>query len=75
MKNLSFKIGSVSCLLQISQDQETEFCNQTTFEMTPNAQIWPRSLNTMMGGKANGIYLVVADMGSMDGSGLDFIGS
>ncbi len=29
----------------------------------------------MMGGKANGIYLVVADMGSMDGSGLDFIGS
>ncbi|KAK0488168.1 hypothetical protein EDD18DRAFT_1359855 [Armillaria luteobubalina] len=37
----------------------------TTFEMTPNAQIWPRSLNAMMGGKTDGIYLVVADMDDM----------
>lgn len=29
----------------------------------------------MMGGKADGIYLVVADMGDMGGSGLEFIGS
>lgn len=45
----------------------------TTFELTPNAQIWPRALNSMLGGDADGIYLIVADMGSPSGQGLDFI--
>jgi hypothetical protein len=45
----------------------------TTFEFTPNAQIWPRSLNTLIGGSASGIYLVVNDIGTPTGSGLDFI--
>ncbi|KAI0081056.1 acid protease [Panus rudis PR-1116 ss-1] len=45
----------------------------TTFELTPNAQIFPRSLNTAIGGKASDIYLIVADIGSPSGSGLDFI--
>jgi saccharopepsin len=31
-------------------------------ELTPNAQIWPRALNTAIGGKAGSIYLVVADV-------------
>ncbi|KAK7048641.1 acid protease [Favolaschia claudopus] len=44
-----------------------------TLELTPNAQIWPRSLNSTLGGQANKIYLIVADMGSNSGSGLDFI--
>ncbi|KAJ6611900.1 aspartic peptidase domain-containing protein [Mycena sp. CBHHK59/15] len=43
------------------------------FEFTANAQIWPRSLNTLIGGIANQIYLVVADLGSSSGSGLDFM--
>ncbi|KAI0059467.1 family A1 protease [Artomyces pyxidatus] len=44
-----------------------------SFTLTPNAQIWPRSLNTAIGGNANSIYLVVNDIGSNSGEGLDFI--
>lgn len=68
---------------------------QTTYELTRNAQIWPRSvryrtccqpsdadsgwdilhsqLNTAIGGDADAIYLVIADIGSPSGSGVDFI--
>ncbi|KAF9061456.1 acid protease [Rhodocollybia butyracea] len=45
----------------------------TTFEFTPNAQIWPRSMNTVLGGNDDSIYLIVADLGTNSGSGLDFI--
>jgi len=45
----------------------------TTFELTANAQIWPRALNSTLGAPEGGIYLIVADMGSMSGTGLDFI--
>ncbi|KAJ7161290.1 aspartic peptidase A1 [Mycena crocata] len=44
-----------------------------TYALTPNAQIWPRSLNTAIGGSASSIYLVVADWGANSGQGLDFI--
>ncbi|KAJ3810531.1 family A1 protease [Lentinula aff. lateritia] len=44
----------------------------TEFSLTPNAQIWPRSLNTDIGGRASSIYLVVADLGA-DEAGFDFI--
>ncbi|GAW07537.1 family A1 protease [Lentinula edodes] len=44
----------------------------TEFSLTPNAQIWPRSLNTDIGGSASSIYLVVADLGA-DEAGFDFI--
>ncbi|KAJ3927519.1 MAG: aspartic peptidase domain-containing protein [Lentinula lateritia] len=44
----------------------------TEFSLTPNAQIWPRSLNTAIGGSASSIYLVVADLGA-DEAGFDFI--
>lgn len=43
------------------------------YELTANAQIWPRSLNSQLGGKEGQIYLVVSDLGSDSGSGLDFI--
>ncbi|KIK69780.1 hypothetical protein GYMLUDRAFT_34177 [Collybiopsis luxurians FD-317 M1] len=45
----------------------------TSFEFTANAQIWPRSLNSTLGGDSDSIYLVVSDLGSNSGSGLDFI--
>ena len=45
----------------------------TTFELTPNAQIWPRALNSTIGGEEGRIYLVAADLGSESGQGLDFI--
>jgi len=41
--------------------------------MTPNAQIWPRNLNATLGGDANKIYCIVADLGNNSGTGLDFI--
>jgi len=45
----------------------------TTFEFTANAQIWPRSMNSALGGEEGSIYLIVADIGNNSGSGLDFI--
>lgn len=45
----------------------------TTYELVPNAQIWPRSLNEQIGGAANGIYLVITDIGTPSGHGLDFM--
>ncbi|KAG2101065.1 acid protease, partial [Suillus discolor] len=44
-----------------------------TYEFTPNAQIWPRGLNSTLGGKEGQIYLIASDLGSNVGSGLDFI--
>ncbi|KIY45500.1 hypothetical protein FISHEDRAFT_67044 [Fistulina hepatica ATCC 64428] len=45
----------------------------TTFQFTPNAQIWPRSLNSQLGGESDKIYLITADIGTTGGQGLDFI--
>jgi len=47
--------------------------NGVAFEWTPNAQIWPRNLNSVIGGTAGSFYLVVLDLGTPSGSGLDFI--
>ncbi|KAH9885224.1 acid protease [Cubamyces lactineus] len=47
--------------------------NGVKFELTPNAQIWPRALNTEIGGNANSVYLIVGDIGTRTGAGLDFI--
>ncbi|KAJ8593944.1 acid protease [Rhizopogon salebrosus TDB-379] len=44
-----------------------------TYEFTPNAQIWPRALNSTLGGNKGQIYLIVSDLGSSFGTGLDFI--
>lgn len=44
-----------------------------TYDFTPNAQIWPRGLNSILGGAEGQIYLIVSDLGSSFGSGLDFI--
>ncbi|KAI1786220.1 acid protease [Ganoderma leucocontextum] len=66
-------------LLTITADQfanlESLFFHigDTTYEFTPNAQIWPRALNTVIGGDADSIYLVTANLGSPSGEGLDFI--
>jgi len=47
------------------------------FSLTPNAQIWPRSLNADIGGTAEGIYLIVADNGpatsNNNGTDVNFI--
>ncbi|KAL7284813.1 hypothetical protein ACG7TL_002123 [Trametes sanguinea] len=43
------------------------------YSLIPNAQIWPRALNEAIGGDADGIYLIVNDIGSNSSQGLDFI--
>jgi hypothetical protein len=66
-------------LLTITSEQYTNLKNLNfvvggeTYALTPNAQIWPRSLNSVIGGNAGQIYLIVADLGSNSGQGLDFI--
>lgn len=47
--------------------------NGTSFEVTANAQAWPRSLNSLIGGSSDKVYLIVADIGFPSGQGLDFI--
>jgi cathepsin E len=44
-----------------------------TYEFTVNAQLWPRSLNTAIGGTSGNIYVIVADLGTPTGQGFDFI--
>ncbi|KAG2076962.1 acid protease [Suillus decipiens] len=44
-----------------------------TYSLTPNAQIWPRSLNSDIGGSSSAIYLIVNDIGTPSGQGFDFI--
>lgn len=72
-------IDSSTGLLTLSQSQFNKLkslffhIGNATFELTPNAQIWPRSLNSTIGGHEGKIYLVTADMGSLSGAGLDFI--
>jgi cathepsin E len=44
-----------------------------TYELTANAQIWPRSLNSVINGESGNIYLIVADLTTPTGQGLDFI--
>ncbi|KAG6330644.1 hypothetical protein ID866_8446 [Astraeus odoratus] len=44
-----------------------------TYALTPNGQIWPRALNTYIGGTSSSIYLIVGNLGSSSGQGLDFI--
>ena len=44
------------------------FFDQFVFELTPNAQIWPRILNAALGGTAGSIYLVVSNFGDINPS-------
>lgn len=73
------KLDNTTGLLTITEQQFNNLqslffhIGGTTFELTANAQIWPRSLNSTIGGEEGKIYLVTADMGSLSGQGLDFI--
>lgn len=60
-------------LLKITSDQYSSLkpliftIGGTAFTLTPNAQIWPRSMNAVIGdtsGNSDNIYLIVADIGS-----------
>ncbi|KAG1830200.1 acid protease [Suillus variegatus] len=60
-------------LLKITSDQYSNLkpliftIGGTAFTLTPNAQIWPRSMNSVIGdtsGNSDDIYLIVADIGN-----------
>jgi hypothetical protein len=71
-------VDGATGLLSITSDQFANLnslyfnINGVAFELTPNAQIFPRALNSQIGGVAGGIYLIITDNGSNSGSGLDF---
>ncbi|GJE88426.1 acid protease [Phanerochaete sordida] len=73
------KMDQTTGLLKITEQQLSKLQSLIftiagkTYELNANAQIWPRALNSMLGGDSDGIYLIVADMGSPSGQGLDFI--
>jgi len=72
-------LDSTTGLLRISSSKYSSLSNLVftigsgTYTLTPNGQIWPRSLNAYIGGSSSYVYLVVNDVGSNSGSGLDFI--
>ncbi|KAG6886398.1 hypothetical protein C0992_004255 [Termitomyces sp. T32_za158] len=45
----------------------------SVFEFTRDAQAWPRTLNTAIGGTADNVYLIVGDIGTDSASGFDFV--
>ncbi|KAG2368815.1 hypothetical protein BDR07DRAFT_1477728 [Suillus spraguei] len=49
------------------------YIGEETYTLTPNAQTWPRSLNSQIGGTSGLMYLVINDIGTPSGQGLDFI--
>ncbi|KAG1757236.1 aspartic peptidase domain-containing protein [Suillus lakei] len=72
-------VDATTGLLLVSSTQYSALKNlnfnigSKTYSLTPNGQIWPRSLNTYLGGSSSAIYLVVYDIGSPSGEGFDFI--
>ncbi|KAG1885554.1 aspartic peptidase domain-containing protein [Suillus subluteus] len=72
-------VDGTTGLLLVSSAQYSALKNlnfnigSNTYTLTPNAQIWPRSLNTNIGGSSKYIYLVVNDIGTDTGAGFDFI--
>lgn len=72
-------LDSDTGLLRITPEQYADLqslffaVGGTTFELTANAQIWPRALNSFINGTPDGIYLIVQDTGRPSGQGLDFV--
>ena len=73
VENLSFITSAVRLSLSTRSLHLTLSPYQGTFVLTPNAQAWPRSLNTLIGGTSGNVYLIVNSLGTPAGEGLDFI--
>ncbi|KAI1786242.1 family A1 protease [Ganoderma leucocontextum] len=72
-------LDSTTGLLRLDPDQVGNLqslffhIGDNILEFTPNAQMWPRALNSAIGGDADSVFLIVNDIGSLSGQGLDFI--
>ncbi len=66
-------------LLKLNLDQYKElqslylFIENRTYEFNANAQIWPRALNHLIGGKKEFVYLIVSDLGPDLSKDLGFV--
>ncbi|KAJ7236841.1 aspartic peptidase domain-containing protein [Mycena rebaudengoi] len=61
-------------LLRINRLQSVFFTiNGKPFEFTANAQIWPRALNTLIGGSAKNVYLIIAELEPTNGEDIDIV--
>lgn len=59
---------------QFAKLQPLDFTiGSNTWSLSANGQIWPRTLNTALGGDDDHVYLVIGDLGSESGEGFDFI--
>lgn len=59
---------------QYNQLQNLDFhIGGDTYTLTPNAQIWPRALNAVIGGSSDLVYLIVSNLATPSGVGLDFV--
>ncbi|KAL4064143.1 aspartic peptidase domain-containing protein [Scleroderma yunnanense] len=67
-------VDGVTGLLAITEEQYDNLhslifhIGDVEYEFTPNAQIWPRALNSVLGGRSDRIYLVVAEFKPERGS-------
>jgi len=72
-------LDAATSLLKINSTQYSNLQPLTfnigdeSYDLTPDGQIWPRTLNTFIGGSSSSIYLIVGDIGSPSGSGYDFV--
>ena len=77
LQSLYFTVGPMRDLMpffiHLTIPHANELKPQTTFELTPNAQAWPRNLNDFIGGTNDSVYLIVGDIGPFGTPGLDFI--
>ncbi|KAG2362776.1 family A1 protease [Suillus spraguei] len=72
-------VNPANDLLQISHDQYAALSDlnfhigEKTYSLTRNAQIWPRFLNHVMIGDADDIFLIVRNIGTPTGAGVNFV--
>ncbi|KAF8750900.1 Eukaryotic aspartyl protease [Rhizoctonia solani] len=74
------KIDQSTKLLEIPKDSVGKMkslffvINGIPYEFTPNAQLWPRTLNTALGGKADAYYSVISPLSDFEAdTGSSFI--
>lgn len=73
------KVDSATGMLKITAAQFSALKNldfkigTKTYSLVPDAQIWPRALNSKIGGAKDDIYLVIQSFGSNEGVGFEFI--
>ncbi|KAG2368729.1 aspartic peptidase A1 [Suillus spraguei] len=72
-------VKAANSLLQISTHQYYNLSplkfhiGSQVYSLSPNAQIWPRSINYVINANANDIFLVVRSLSTPSGTGVDFI--